>query len=114
MKNQKHIFLVMALGLALAPAVFAGREPPVPVRTVAPDYPREMRARSISGVVMVHCMIDSQGNVSEATVAKSTNENFDSAAVDAVKKWKFKPALEDGNPVAMAVTIPIKFVADDN
>ena len=64
------------------------------------------------GVVVVKCTIDEQGNVQEPLVEKSTNAGFDQAAVDAVKKWKFKPAQQDGSPVAKKVSIPIKFVAE--
>lgn len=92
----------------------AGREPPVPVRTVAPDYPRDLRDQKVSGVVMVKCTIDEQGNVSETEVSKSSNEGFDKFAIDALKKWKFKPARQDGSPIAMTVTIPIKFVAEES
>ena len=94
-------------------AAAAGREPPVPVRTVAPDYPRDLREQKVSGVVMVKCTIDEQGNVSETSVSKSSNETFDKFAVDALKKWKFKPGRQDGEPVAMTVTIPVKFVAEE-
>ena len=92
----------------------AGREPPVPVRTVAPDYPRDLREQKVSGVVMVKCTIDEQGNVSETEVSKSSNEGFDKFAVDALRKWKFKPGRQDGSPVAMTVTIPVKFVAEES
>ncbi|HWA86476.1 MAG TPA: energy transducer TonB [Opitutus sp.] len=114
MKKLTYIATFLALGLGGASAAFAGREPPVPIRTVAPDYPQEMRSRGVSAIVMVKCAIDAQGNVDETIVSKSSNENFDNSALAAVKKWKFKPAREDGNPVAMTVTIPIKFVADEN
>ncbi len=101
--------------LGLSPLVVAaGREPPVPVRTVAPDYPRELRNQGISGVVMVKVTIDEQGNVTATAVSKSSNEGFNNFAMDAVKKWKFKPAQQDGNPVGITVTIPIKFVADES
>lgn len=110
------IFFATGLAsLALSPfAVAAGREPPVPVRTVAPDYPRELRAQGVSGIVMVKVTIDEQGNVTTTTVSKSSNEGFDRFAMDAVKKWKFKPARQDGNPVSITVTIPIKFVAEES
>lgn len=104
-------FCFAAASIAVAAA---GREPPVPVRTVAPDYPRDLRDQKVSGVVMVKCTIDEQGNVSETEVSKSSNEGFDKFAVDALKKWKFKPGKQDGAPVAMTVTIPIKFVADES
>jgi protein TonB len=34
---------------------------------------------------------------------------LDERAVDAVKKWKFKPAMKDGNPVWMQVTVEVLF-----
>lgn len=111
--------LLIAALLCLVPAsttlaAAAGRENPVPVRTVAPDYPREMKANGISGLVMVKCTIDEQGNVADTNIVKSSNAEFDRFATDALKKWKFKPARQDGTPVAMQVTIPIKFVAEES
>lgn len=63
---------------------------------------------------MVKCTIDEQGNVAETNVVKSSNEKFDKPAVEALRKWKFKPARQDGSPVAIQVTIPIKFVVDES
>lgn len=100
--------LIFATAL-LAPA-FAAVEPPIPVRTVAPDYPDELRREGVSGLVMVKCAIDQQGNVTETSVEKSSNPAFEKPALAAVKKWKFKPAKQDGSPVAIKVSIPIKFV----
>ena len=87
-------------------------EPPVPVRTVAPEYPSEMRREGINGVVMVKCTIDEQGNVADTNVVKSSNAEFDRYAIDALKKWKFKPASEDGKAITISVTIPVKFVGE--
>src|SRR2546425_1072447 len=85
-------------------------EPPVPVRTVAPDYPTELRRDGVSGLVMVKCTINEQGDVVEPQVEKSSNGAFDEPALKALRKWKFKPAKQDGTPVAIKVSIPIKFV----
>jgi len=103
--------LILA-GLLLVTPVFAQSkpEPPVPVRTVAPEYPVELRRDGVSGIVMVRCTIDEQGNVIDPTIEKSSNEAFDKPAVAALKKWKFKPAKQDGTPIAIKVSIPIKFV----
>lgn len=114
MKKLFLLTLAATLGLVGASIVIAAQENPVPVRTVKPTYPREMRAQGVSGMVMVKCTIDEQGNVSEAAVAKSTNQAFDSFALEALKKWKFKPARQDGVPVAMQVSIPVKFVLEES
>lgn len=109
MKTITKLFLA---GLLLAVPAFAQSkaEPPVPVRTVAPDYPDELRRDGVSGVVMVKCTIDEQGNVTEPTIEKSSNNAFEKPAIAALKKWKFKPAKQDGAPVSIKVSIPIKFV----
>lgn len=115
MKKLLTVVVVAAVCLGGAPALLAqARENPVPVRTVKPQYPADLRDRGVSGLVMVKCTIDEQGNVSETSIVKSSNEAFDKFAVDALKRWKFKPAREGGNPVAVQVTIPIKFVSDES
>lgn len=116
MKASKFIFLAAVLSLVVLPATWAaaGRENPVPVRTVAPEYPRELKQNGTSGLVMVKCTIDEQGNVGETTIVKSSNPQFDRFAVEAIKKWKFKPARQDGTPISVQVTIPIKFVSEES
>jgi protein TonB len=109
----KPYLCLTALALAVATPAFAEKfDPPVPVRTVAPDYPDQMKAKHMKGVVVVKCTIDAQGNVVEPSIEKTSNEGFDQAALDAVKKWKFKPAQRDGNPVEKRVSIPIRFVGE--
>jgi protein TonB len=100
--------------VALAGPVFAQSklEPPVPVRMAAPEYPEKLRRDGVAGIVVIKCTIDETGSVVDPTIEKSSNPDFDQSALDAVKKWKFKPARMDGNPVAKKVSIPIKFVAD--
>jgi len=116
---MKTSALLVAVLLCLAPvstvtAATPGRENPVPVRTVAPEYPRELKVNGVSGLVMVKCTIDEQGNVAGTDIVKSSNEQFDRFATEALKKWKFKPARQDGTPVSVQVTIPIKFVAEES
>ena len=82
---------------------------PVPLKTPPPDYPHKLKRDGVSGVVAVKVLIDETGSVTECTVSKSTNPEFDGAALDAVKRWKFKPAQKDGNPVKAKLLIPIQF-----
>lgn len=113
MKAPKFILAVLIGFTALPSLCLAARENPVPVRTVAPEYPRELRSQGVSGLVMVKCTIDEQGNVADTEIAKSSNEQFDKFALAALKKWKFKPARQDGNAISVQVTIPIKFVVEE-
>ena len=108
MKNSLLKLLCIA-GLVTGILRAADIEPPVPVRTVAPDYPAEMRATNTSGIVVLGCDIDDKGAVTEAKVSKTTNEAFNQAALDAVAKWKFRPAQKDGKPVAIHINLPVKF-----
>ena len=87
-------------------------EPPVPVRTVAPDYPADLRASGTSGLVVLSCEVDDRGVVTGAKVNKTTNEGFNQAAMTAVEKWKFRPAQKDGKPIAMRISLPVKFTCE--
>lgn len=116
MKVTKSLIASCFLGFALlAPLASraATREMPLPIRTVSPDYPQEMRAQKVSGLVMIKVQVDEKGDVNEAVVVKSTNNAFDGPALEALKRWKFKPATEDGKAVAIAITVPVKFNAED-
>lgn len=108
----KSRFCVLAIALTIASPLFAQSksDAPVAVRTVAPEYPQELRDQHIAGVVTVKFTVDVEGNVVDPEVEKSSNNGFDKAALDAVKKWKFKPAQQDGKPIAKKVAIPIRFV----
>jgi protein TonB len=86
---------------------------PVPVKTPPPEYPDAMKRQGVSGVVAVSIIIDEKGVVTSTTVAKASQVEFEAPAMEAVKKWKFKPAQKDGAPVKMKVTVPIRFNLED-
>lgn len=115
MKTKFLLPVVLLAGAFLAlPLRAQSVEPPVPVRTVAPKYPNELRRDGTSGLVTVKVLIDEKGNVAEAEVEKSSNEAFKAPAVEAVRKWKFKPGKRDGEAVALRVSIPIQFSVSDS
>lgn len=84
-------------------------EPPVPVRTVPPKYPTEQKRDGVSGLVTINCVIDEKGNVTEPKVLKTTHSAFSEPALEALSKWKFKPAKRGGAAVSIKITIPIQF-----
>lgn len=84
-------------------------EAPAPVRTPAPEYPASMRDSKVSGVVSVVLVVNEAGEVIAAEIGKSTNEEFNAPALEAIRRWKFKPAKVAGAAVKVKVTIPVRF-----
>jgi protein TonB len=69
-----------------------------------PEYPYEARSRHITGSGVCVVSVDASGNVTDATMAQSIgNPILDNSAVNAFKRWRFKPG------VAPKVKIPITF-----
>ena len=87
-------------------------ERPVPVKSVAPTYPADMKRDGLSGMVTIKVVIDENGDVVSREIAKSSRMEFESPALEAVGQWKFKPAKKAGQAVKVAITIPIKFTAE--
>lgn len=83
---------------------------PILVERVDPAYSAEARAHRISGIVIVEALIDRSGNVAEVNVLKPLPFGLDRAAVDAVKQWKFKPATQNGKPVAVLFNLTVNFI----
>ena len=77
----------------------------------APRYPYLSRSREEEGKVILQVYINKKGRVSRIeTIQSSGHSRLDKAARKAVKNWTFIPALEDGNPTAGVVQVPILFV----
>lgn len=82
---------------------------PRPTFQTAPLYPTEMRGKRVEGVVTVLFIVDAAGKVANPHVEKSTAAAFEKPALDAVKKWKFEPAIKAGQRVACKMRVPIRF-----
>ncbi len=81
------------------------------LRNPPPVYPRESRKASEEGVVLLSVSIDRDGEVQSLSLKKtSAFPRLDAAALEAVKKWKFKPARLGGMPLASTVDVPVRFV----
>ena len=84
---------------------------PVPVKEVRPDYTPEAMAARIEGIVGLDVVVLADGTVRDVTVSKSLDSvlGLDTQAVNAAKEWRFKPATKDRKPVAVSVTLQMKF-----
>ncbi len=73
----------------------------------APVYPAGKR--NLEVVVIVVFVVDQNGRVTYPRVEKSTEPAFEKPAVDAVKQWKFEPAVKAGQRVSCKMRVPIRF-----
>lgn len=83
------------------------------VRAVAPAFPSHMRSAGIEGEVRLTCLIDEKGEVRHIALAEASDLQFVDPARQALQKWKFTPGSRDGQPAAMSIVVPIKFIFDD-
>lgn len=78
-----------------------------------PTYPFEMRRAGITGEVVVSFIVDPDGNVQNAYAIRSTQREFEAAAIQAVSKWKFRPGKKGGRNVSTRMQVPIVFSITD-
>jgi TonB family protein len=82
---------------------------PVVIYQEPPVYPESLRHTGTRGEVVVDFTVDTEGNVGAADVSRSPHPDFEAPAVEAVLKWKFRPGMKDGHPVAVRISTPIIF-----
>jgi len=100
-------------GPGVAPAapvpVAPDMEPPRLVTRVTPSYPPlAIRAR-LPGTVVVQAVIGEDGSVEDVEVLRSSSPLFTDSAVEAVRGWKYRPALQNGRPVRVYFTVRVEF-----
>ena len=78
-----------------------------------PQYPFEMRRAGIAGEVLVDFIVDSNGDVRNAYAVRSSQREFEAAAVQAVSKWKFRPGKKGGRNVNTHMQVPIVFTLNE-
>lgn len=85
---------------------------PSPCVQTKPVYPAVMKQEGLSGSALVDFIVDSEGNVRNATAVRSTTPEFGESAVSAVTKWKFRPGRRAGHAVFTHMQVPIEFTLD--
>ena len=80
-------------------------KPPKPIHTPDPKHFKHYR----EGKVVLACVIGSDGMVREPRVVSSLSPEGDASTLEAVRKWKFKPATLDGKPVAVRMEIQVTY-----
>lgn len=83
---------------------------PIPGYRITPQYPVAALRAGESGSVVLRVAVGVAGMPGEIDfVRRSGSRELDNAARDAVRQWRFEPALRKGEPVASVIEIPIDF-----
>ncbi len=74
-----------------------------------PHYPYGARQNHITGTVILHAMISKEGDIASLIVIGSPDSSLSDAAMTAVRTWKYKPYLLNGQPTEVDTTIEVNF-----
>lgn len=93
------------------PPVFSGAKRDMRyAKDFQPSYPSSLLVREIEGSATIRVLIGTDGRVREAIIVSATHPDFGKAAArQALKAWRFKPAMRGNEPVEDWVTIPVTF-----
>ena len=87
-----------------------GVSAPVPIFTPEAEFSDEARRAKYQGVCLISLIVDAQGNPQDPRVIRALGMGLDEKAIEAVRKYKFKPAMKDGRtPVPVRITIEVNF-----
>ena len=86
-----------------------GVSQPVVIFQVDPEFSEEARRAKFMGVVLVNLIVDSQGRPQNVHVLKGVGMGLDGKAMEAVRQYRFKPAMEGGKPVAVELNVEVNF-----
>ncbi len=85
-------------------------DPPQPMTSIRPTYPEIAQEAGIEGVVVVQAFIDKKGRVKETLILKGVpNTGLDEAAMEAIRRTRFKPAKQRERAVGVWISIPVNF-----
>jgi TonB family protein len=84
---------------------------PSVVREAKPSYTPEAMQQKIQGSVFMQVVVLETGDVGDVQISKSLDAEYglDQEAIKAMKRWKFKPGMREGKPVAVEVTVEMTF-----
>lgn len=89
--------------------VGGGVSAPRAIATPDPEYSEEARKAKYQGVCVLMLVVGPDGKPRDIRVARQLGMGLDEKAIEAVKNWRFDPAMKDGKPVAVAINVEVSF-----
>jgi len=82
---------------------------PVVLYQVEPEFSEDARKAKLQGTVMLHGEVDTSGKLTNIRVTRGLGLGLEEKAIEAVKRWRFRPAYRDGRPVVAPAVIEVNF-----
>ena len=89
--------------------VGAGVSPPRPIYQPEPEFSEEARKAKYQGICTLALVVGVDGRPSNIHVQSSLGMGLDEKAIEAVKNWRFEPAMKDGHPVPVQIAVEVDF-----
>jgi len=89
--------------------VGGGVSAPKPVFSPDPEYSEEARKAKYQGTVVLGLVVGPDGRPRDMKVLRSLGLGLDEKAIEAVKNWRFEPAVKDNKPVAVYISVEVDF-----
>jgi len=89
--------------------VGGGVSAPRAIATPDPEYSEEARKAKYQGVCVLWLIVGPDGRPRDIKVARTLGMGLDQKAIEAVRQWKFEPAMKDGQPVAVQINVEVNF-----
>jgi TonB family protein len=97
------------VGGSLYKAGIGGVSNPFPIVSPEAEFSDEARRNKYEGICMISVIVDAHGYPQNPRVVQSLGMGLDEKAPEAVRRYRFKPALKDGKPVAAMITVEVNF-----
>lgn len=82
---------------------------PEAIATPDPEYTEEARTAKTQGTCILWLIVDDKGLPRNVRVVRGLGYGLDAKAIAAVKQWRFQPALKDGKPVNVQISVEVGF-----
>lgn len=84
------------------------------LKSVFPQYPKDALTAGIEGIVGIEFTVKTNGRVDEVNIIQQSIDSLNQASIQAIKKWRFEPILNNGIPVKAKLRHSFKFLISPN
>ena len=90
-------------------SVGGGVAAPELLHSVEPEFTEDARRANFQGIVSIRLIVDSQGNPQDVQLVQHLGMGLDEKAIEAVRQYKFRPAMYEGHAVSVQILVEVDF-----